>query len=104
MIGFVVGKVKGFVMGVLALLSGLFGFLFLVQTLRYKNLEKEKEDLEEENRELKETVENISDDVNLVNTLRQKEMEIDKQTSEEVREIENASDSDILDRLNRMYD
>jgi len=103
-IGFAVGKVKSFVMGVLALLSTLFGFLFLVQTLRYRNLEEEKEDLEEENKEQKEVIENISDDVNLVNTLRQKEMEIDEQTSEEVKKIENASDSDILDRLNRMYD
>jgi len=100
----VVGKVKSFVMGVLAFLSALFGLLFLAQTIRYKHLEKEKEDLEEENREQKEVIEQVSDDVSLANTLRQKEKAIDEQTSEEVKKIENASDSDILDRLNRMYD
>ncbi len=104
MIGLVFGKVKSFLVGVLSILSAVFGFLFLLQTFRYRELEKEKEELEEENREQREVIEQIQDDVHLTQTLREKEKEIDERTSEEVRKIEDASDDDVLRRLNRLHD
>ena len=104
MIELVFGKVKGFLIGVLSILSAVLGFLFLLQTFRYKELEKEKEELEEENREQKEVIEQVQDDIHLTQMLREKEKEIDEKTSEEVRKIEDASDDDILRRLNGLYD
>ncbi len=98
------GKVKSFLLGVLSVISAVLGFLFLLQTFRYKELEREKEELEEENREQKEVIEQVQDDIHLAQTLREKEKEIDEKTSEEVRKIEDASDDELLDRLNRLHD
>ena len=103
MIGFVFGKVKNFLIAVLSVISAMLGFLFLLQTFRYRELEKEKEELEEENREQKEVIEQVQDDIHLAQTLREKEKAIDEETSEEVRKIEDASDDDVLRRLNELH-
>lgn len=103
MIGALAGKLKSYAIGLLSIISTLLGLLFFVQTIRYRSLQREKEDLEEENREQKRVLDQVQDDIRLIQTLREKEKAIDEQTKKEVKKIESASDDDLLDRLNSMY-
>ena len=103
MIGALAGKLKSYAIGLLSIISTLLGLLFFVQTIRYRSLQREKEGLEEENREQKRVLDQVQDDIRLIQTLREKEKAIDEQTKKEVKKIESASDDDLLDRLNSMY-
>lgn len=103
MIGALVGRLKSYAIGLLSIISALLGLLFFVQTIRYRSLQREKENLEEENREQKQILDQVQDDIRLVQTLREKEKVIDEQVEKEVRKIEDAPDDELLDRLNSMY-